>query len=78
MHFEICIKAIGLNENDFSSHNFRCGGAIWAFHSNVPGELIKVHGDWASDAYLKYLHFSLDQRLNVAKFMSLSLSEDLD
>ncbi len=39
---------------------------MWAFHSKVPDKLIKVQGDWASDAYLKYLDFSLEQMLEVA------------
>ncbi len=50
-------SAIGLNQNEFSSRSFRRGGVTWALRSNIPGELIKVHGDWASDAHLKYLDF---------------------
>ena len=67
------IQIIGFNPGDFSSHSFRRGGATWAFRCKVPGELVKVHGDWASDAYLKYLDFSLDQRLEVARTMVASL-----
>ncbi len=72
------ISTIDLDQHHFSSHSFRRGGATWAFYSNVPRELIKVHGDWASDSYLKYLDFSLDQRLKFATFMSLTLPEDLE
>ena len=64
-----CIKAIGLNPKKFSSHSFRRGGATWAFRSNVPADLIKVQGDWASQAYMRYLDFSLDQRVIVAQNM---------
>lgn len=64
-----CIQQLGMQPALFSSHSFRRGGATWAFYSQVPGELIKVHGDWASDAYLKYLDFSLSQRLQVAQGM---------
>ena len=69
------ISRIGLNPLDYSSHSFRRGGATWAFRSQVPGELIKVHGDWASDAYLKYLDFSLEQRMQVAQTMSQCLPQ---
>ncbi len=33
----------------------------WDFRVNVPGELIKVQGDWAHSAYLVYLDMSIDQ-----------------
>ncbi len=64
---------IGLNPLGFSSHSFRRGGASWAFHSKVPGELIKVHGDWSSDTYLRYLDLSMNQKLSVAPNMIQAL-----
>ena len=64
-----CIASVGLEPESFSSHSFRRGGATWAFRSDVPADLIKVHGDWASQAYMRYLDFSLDQRLEVATRM---------
>ena len=69
-----CIKdgvsRLGLDPDAFSSHSLRRAGASWAFRSRVPSELIKSHGDWASLAYLRYLDFSLDERLQVAESMS--------
>ena len=65
-----CVATLGLDPNSFSSHSLRRGGATWAFRSQVPGELIKVQGDWMSDAYLKYLEFSLQQRLEVSRCMA--------
>ena len=69
-----CIKngvaRLGFDPKAFSSHSLRRAGATWAFHSQVPSELIKSHGDWASEAYLRYLDFSLSERLNVAEMMS--------
>ena len=67
------VSRTGLDSSQFSSHSFRRGGATWAFRSRVPGELIKSHGDWASDAYLKYLDLTIDQRLTVAQTMVQSL-----
>ena len=64
-----CVQVIGLDPKSFSSHSFRRGGATWAFRAGVPAELIKVHGDWASNAYLRYLDFSLQQKLEVAEGM---------
>lgn len=63
------IKASGRNPAIFSSHSFRRGGATWAFKSQVPSDLIQVHGDWASDAYKIYLECDLQQRARVAQLM---------
>jgi len=71
--FKQLISLIGLNSSDFSTHSFRRGGATWAFHNNVPGELIQNHGDWASSAYLLYLDLSLEKKLDVSKAMSSPL-----
>ena len=60
------VKATGRDLALYSSHSIRRGGATAAFRARVPGELIKVHGDWASDAYLRYLHVPLEQRVEVA------------
>ncbi len=67
------VSRVGLNPSSFSLHNFRHGGATWAFRSHVPWELVNGHGDWKSNAYLKYLEFSLDQRLVVAQAMAEGL-----
>ena len=50
----------------FSGHSFRRGGASWAFETGVPGELIQICGDWASDAYKKYLEFGTARKLELA------------
>ena len=56
------LELAGLNPMSFKGHSCRRGGASFAFQAGVPGELIKLHGDWASSAYLSYLDFSLDSR----------------
>ena len=71
--FKSLLPLIGLDPQNYSSHSFRRGGATWAFQNNVPGELIKNHGDWASSAYLLYLDLSLQKKLDVSKAMSLPL-----
>ncbi len=67
------MKKINLKPNSFSSHSFRRGGATWAFSFQVPAELVKVHGMWKSEAYLKYLDLSLEHRLQVAQVMVQAL-----
>ena len=51
------ISKIGLDAQEFSSHSFRRGGSTFAFQSRVVTDLIKLHGDWKSDCYQKYLSF---------------------
>ena len=47
----------------YSCHSFRRGGASWAFRLGLPGELIQISGDWASDCYKLYLEVSMDTKL---------------
>ena len=63
------VARLGLDPALFSSHSLRRAGASWAFQAQVPSELIKSHGDWASQAYLRYLDFTLSERLVVAERM---------
>ena len=63
------IEKIGLNPNDYSSHGFRRAGCTFAFSANVPTDLIQLQGDWHSDAYKKYLAFTMNDKLHVAEQM---------
>jgi hypothetical protein len=65
------IKLIGENPDEFSTHSIRSvgWGASWAFAAEVPTELIQLYGDWRSDAYKKYLKFSLEDKISVANSM---------
>ena len=72
------VAKLGLEPKFFSSHSLRRAGATWAFKSEVPGELIKSHGDWASDCYLRYLDLSMGERLVVAQRMTGAIRENFD
>lgn len=52
------IKRTGLNPKKYSTHSLRRGGATVCFQAGIPGNLIQLHGDWASDAYLDLLTVS--------------------
>ena len=58
----------------FRGHSFRRGAASWAFRLGVPGEIIQVYGDWASDAYKSYLEMSMAAKLQLAYRMRQVLS----
>ena len=60
------LKKAGYREKAFSSHSMRRGSATFAHRAGVPKELIQVHGDWASDAYKRYLEYPVEIRALVS------------
>lgn len=64
-----CIDRLGIDSHQYSSHSLRRGGASFALNCGLPSELIKMQGDWASNAYEKYLNPSLNLRRKVAETM---------
>ena len=71
--FRAVVAAGGLVASDFTGHSFRKGGATWAFQCGMPGELIQICGDWASDAYTRYLEFSNQNKLDLAALLTKKL-----
>lgn len=67
------ITALGLDAMNFSPRSFRWGGTTHAYQSGVPDHLIKLHGDWRSDACKLYLSLPLATRTRVADLMAASL-----
>ena len=61
-----CLAAIGIKPSDYSGHSFRRGGASYALQCGLPIDLIKLQGDWSSNAYERYLHPSFELRKQVA------------
>lgn len=47
--------AVGGEQGHITSHSFRRGGAVQCLAAGVPGEVVKLMGDWKSTAYLAYL-----------------------
>lgn len=54
----------------FSGHSLRRGGATFAFKCGIPAELIKLQGDWRSDAYMLYLSLPLADRLVLTQVLA--------
>ena len=65
--FTHCIRKIGLDPSEYSSHSFRRGGASLAFQLNIPSEIIQFTGDWQSDCYMRYLDIDFDSKCLVSK-----------
>ena len=68
------LKRIGVpDEQDFSSHSFCRGGTTFAFLCGIPTEIIKILGNWKSDAFLAYLEFPLETRTAACKLIKMRL-----
>ncbi len=76
-HLRNILALSGHNPTGFSGHSFRRGGASFALKVGIPGELIRAHGDWRSDAYLRYLDLSLQHRSQVSSLMVKGISQQL-
>ena len=50
-----CLGAIGVDASLYSGHSFRRGGATFAHRLGMDPMLIKRMGDWASEAYQRYI-----------------------
>ena len=67
-----CLTEAGYKATSYSGHSFRRGGASWALQCGLPVELIKLQGDWNSNAYERYLQPSFDLRKKLASAMGES------
>lgn len=61
-----CLRGLGYPASKFSGHSFRRGGASFALQCGLPTDLIKLQGDWNSNAYERYLQPSFELRKQVA------------
>ena len=69
------LQAIGADPSEFSPHSFRRGRATFAFDCGLPAELIKLQGDWCSDAYLVYLETTDHQKRTAVNAMAHALQQ---
>ena len=67
--FKALVRACGLDWSQYSGHSFRRGGATYCFNLGVDPLLIKLLGDWASDAYLLYDETTTARRLQLPRAM---------
>ena len=64
------LSACGYDYSKYSGHSFRRGGATFAFSCGIPSEYIKIHGDWKSSAYLRYIDVDTSMKWKLAYSMS--------
>ena len=73
-----CLVGIGLDASNYSGHSLRRGGASWALQCGLPVDLIKIQGDWCSNACERYLQPSLGLRKQVAQTLGASVSSSFN
>ena len=56
------LTLIGEEAELYALHSLRRGGATFANQCDIQGEMIKLLGDWASDAWRRYCDISMEQR----------------
>ena len=65
------VEQCGLARADFGTHSLRRGGASWALKCGFSTDVIKILGDWHSDAYQCYLEIPFKDKLcHMQKFAS--------
>ena len=58
-----------VNPTSFSGHSFRRGGATWAYQVGIPVDMIRILGDWKSNAYTHYIKPAPSSLLNASVSM---------
>lgn len=55
-HLKAVLQVIGVEDPEhYSFHSFRRGAAFHASNQGVPDCVIKKHGRWRSEAYVRYV-----------------------
>ena len=68
------LSICGINPELYSGHSFRRGGASFLYKLGADPILIKLSGDWLSDAYLRYVSVDLDHRMFAQQMMVDAIS----
>ncbi len=71
------LHSCGVPHERYSGHSFRRGGATYALQCGLPVDLIKIQGDWNSNAYERYLEPSLQLRQLVAVTLGAAIKENI-
>ena len=73
--FKNLVAKCGLNWTLYSGHSFRRGGATYCFNLGVDPNLIKMLGDWKSNAYLLYEETTEARRLQLPGAMAQAIQQ---
>ena len=74
---KVTLASLGEDSAQFAVDSFRRGGASWALQQGLPGEVIRLLGDWQSQSYLRYLSVPLPDRCRTLQVFSYQLPTTL-
>ena len=64
--FKLWLTQAGYDATKFTMHSLRRGGATFLHEADIPGKIIQLLGNWASDCYLRYIDLTLQKRVEAA------------
>ena len=67
----------GLDPESYSGHSFRRGGASYLYSIGGTTLMVQVLGDWASQVFTRYLHLSLDDRLEAQELIASNINSTI-
>ena len=67
----------GLDPALYSGHSFRRGGASYLYSIGGTTLMVQVLGDWASQVFTRYLHLSLDDRLEAQELIAANINSTI-
>ena len=70
MRLKQLLTKAGLDPTMYSGHSFRRGGASYLYSIGGTTLMVQVLGDWASQVFTRYLHLSLDDRLEAQELIA--------
>ena len=70
-------ESAGIDPKPLTGHCLRRGGLTWAHDSKLTGESLKILGDWASTAYLRYIDVDFQDRLKSGHRMAQHAAKKL-
>ena len=68
----------GYDPSAYSGHSFRRGGATLLYKLGASILQIQLSGDWSSQCFARYLHISVDDRLEIQQLVANSISAGFD
>ena len=77
MKLKQLLTKAGLDPSSFSGHSFRRGGASYLYSIGGTTLMVQVLGDWASQVFTRYLHLSLEDRLEAQELIADSINNTI-
>ena len=71
--FKSALTSLGVTPSSYGWSSFRRGASTTGFLATGDVETLREHGDWKSNAYVRYLALPADKRTNLVKALQNSL-----